>query len=271
MVNPGRASQRDASGSVQVHPLLIAFLVIVIGLVVYLQIQSYAAMKGVTGAAVAAPQQSPAAPASTRMSMSPFDTDLAHQMMDKDGDGRCDTCGMPVDMCISSGQLECTMTASGGIGLLGSGHTHADWKVFINSKEFDWSPYVDLHERQMQGDSSIKMTSAFIHLHPEKNQPAGAVLHMHATGVPLWLIFQSLGMKLTKECLEVSPTQQYCANASHSLKFFVNGKSIEDASAYVFQEGDKLLISYGPQQEDVSSQLASITNFSKEEHEEAKA
>ena len=48
-----------------------------------------------------------------------YDIALAKKFMDKDGDGKCDVCGMDIDMCISSGMLQCSgMDPTATIGLL---------------------------------------------------------------------------------------------------------------------------------------------------------
>lgn len=182
----------------------------------------------------------------SRMSFSNFDREMAIKFMDKDGDGKCDACGMPVEMCIDSGQMQCNMDPKSTIGILGSQHIHADWKIYLNGKEFDWSPYADLHEKQMMGDTAVKGTSAFIHIHPAAQPPekAGDVLHMHATGVPLWIFFKSLDIELPG-----------------NIKAYVNGKEIPDWKNYVFKDLDKLLITdaIGNLQE----RLDSITDFAK--------
>ena len=38
-----------------------------------------------------------------------YDLALAKELMDKDGDGICDVCGMDVNICIEGGQLQCNM------------------------------------------------------------------------------------------------------------------------------------------------------------------
>ena len=201
------------------------------------------------------------------MALTEFDKSAGRAIMDKDNDGKCDACGMPVEMCLDGGEIQCSMDPTATIGELGSQHIHADWKIFVNGQPFDWSPYGSRHERQMQGDSSIKDTSAFIHIHPaEASEKAGDILHIHATGVPLSMFFESLGMKFTRDCLESSlqenaPLEKYCTDATNSLKFYVNGKPNDQYADYVLHDLDKILISYGPKNEDVSTQLTTITNF----------
>ena len=201
----------------------------------------------------------------SRMTLTGFDKQLALEFMDKNNDGRCDICGMPVEQCIDSGQLECNMGPNANIGILGSQHIHADWKIYINGKEFDWSPFADHHQRQMAGDKSILDTSAFIHIHPaQAPEKGGDVLHMHATGIPLWIFFKSVGMDFNKDCITLENKEKFCNDGNKKLKFFVNGRESNEFENYVFNDLDKILISYGDEsEEEVKNQLAEITDFAK--------
>lgn len=200
------------------------------------------------------------------LTMTAFDKQMALKLMDKDSDGKCDECGMPVEMCISSGQLECNMGPDGAskMGLLNSQHAHADWKIYVNGKALDFAGKT--HGERMQAGLSV---SSFMHVDEGAAAPElpGDVLHMHAKNVPLWLFFESLGMKFGKDCLELSTTPElgadgkYCNGGGKTLKFFVNGQPNDEFEKYVFKDLDKMLISYGDAGEDVRGQLNSITSF----------
>lgn len=188
----------------------------------------------------------------SRMNFTEFDKQKARELMDMNHDGKCDSCGMAIESCISSGMMECTMDPNARIGLLGSQHIHADWKLYLDGKEFDWSPFVDRHERQMKGED-INDTSAFMHMHPDANEPAGAVLHMHATGVPLSMFFESLGMKSEDYCLTIKGKKQ-CG-----IKMYVNGEENAELGNYEFKDLDKILITDG--KGSIEERMKSITNF----------
>ncbi|MBI2578864.1 MAG: hypothetical protein HYW26_04080 [Candidatus Aenigmarchaeota archaeon] len=198
----------------------------------------------------------------TRMSLSPFDVQLAKQFMDKNGDGKCDVCGMDVQICIDSGQMQCNMDSKSTIGVLGSQHIHADWKIYINGKELD-DNFFDSIAMNMSNENN-GISSSFIHV--DKGAPSpektGNVLHMHATGVPLWIFFKSVGMDFNKDCLSLSDGQKFCNAGENTLKFYVNGKPNSEWEKYVFNDLDKILISYG-EETDLSQQLNSITDFAK--------
>lgn len=195
------------------------------------------------------------------MSLTQFDVKTAKKLMDKDGDGFCDACGMPIDQCIASGMMQCNMDPDAKIGVLGSQHIHAGWKIYINGQPFDWSPYADRHERQMKGDTSVIDTSAFMHIHPaQPPEKVGDILHMHAAGVPLSLFFESMGMSFDSQCLQMME-EKLCSDDKSTLKFYVNGKPNKQYGDYVFKDLDKILISYGQSSESLDDQLASLTKF----------
>ncbi len=175
----------------------------------------------------------------SRMSFSDFDRQTAMKLMDKNNDGKCDACGMPVEMCIDSGEMECSMSPDSKIGKLGSQHIHADWKIYLDGKVMDFSGKD--HMTRMQKGLSV---SSFIHVDSGSPSPekTGDVLHMHATGVPLSLFFKSLDIELPD-----------------NVKMYVNGKEVQDWKNYVFSDLDKILITDG--KGNITEQLNSITDF----------
>lgn len=196
----------------------------------------------------------------SKMSLTGFDVALAKEFMDKDNDGKCDVCGMDVDLCIGSGQLQCNMDPKSTIGVLGSQHIHANWKVYIDKKLLDFSPFA-----MDMSNMNANITSSFIHVDkgappPEKT---GDVLHMHAKGVPLRLFFRSVGGDFNETCLTFPASGQFCNSESKTLKFYVNGKPNSEFGDYVFKDLDKILISYGNAEASVQTELNSITDFAK--------
>ncbi len=197
-------------------------------------------------------------PTGKGLSFTEYDRALARKLMDQDNDGKCDSCGMPVEMCIDTGQLQCNMDSKSTIGVLSSAHFHADWKIYVNGKAMDLADKA--HMERMQAGLPV---SSFIHVDAGAPAPetTGDVLHMHATGVPLWIWFESVGMKLDKNCLTMESGEKYCNDGANTLKFYVNGNSNDHYERYVFNDLDKMLISYGPKDEDIQTQQAAITHF----------
>ena len=195
----------------------------------------------------------------SRMTLTGFDKQLARQLMDTNNDGRCDVCGMPVEQCIDSGQLECNMGSNAKMGILSSQHIHADWKFYINGEPFDFAD--KSHMERMRSNQPV---SSFIHVDsgapaPEKT---GDVLHMHATGIPLWVFFNSIGMGFNKDCITSETKEKFCNQGNKKLKLYVNGKPSNEFENYVFKDLDKILISYGDEnQQEIQNQLNSIIDF----------
>ena len=181
-------------------------------------------------------QMQPAMPKHTKMGFTSFDVQLANEFMDKNHDGACDACGMRIEDCIKSGMMQCTMDTNAKMGLLGSAHTHADFKVYSAEVPIDFAK------------QEYYMKSMFMHLDNQPNkEDAGGVLHMHAKGVPLWLFFKSIGFEIPK-----------------GVKLYVNGKVEPQGVNYVFKEGDKLLFTDAQDQAAIQQQFASIGNYAKD-------
>jgi len=132
------------------------------------------------------------------------------------------------------------------IGPLGGIHTHADFKVYLDGKP------VNFAQRQYM----VKVQ--YVHV----EDMDGDVIHFHATGVTVGEFFRTLGMKFDGKCF-VKDGKNYCTDAQNTLKFYVNGEPNELYGDYLTSDLDKMLISYGPKDENVSAQLASVTDKAK--------
>ena len=188
----------------------------------------------------------------SKLKLTSFDVALAKERMDQNNDGICDTCGMPMEQCIATGQMDCNMSNDPkAIGVLGTAHNHADFKVYVDGQALTFAK------------QEYYMKSSFLHLDNQVNKDdASGVLHMHAKKVPLWLFFRSLGMNLTKDSLILADGKVLKNENGNTLKFYLNGKKVDSLDHYVFQDLDKFLISFGPDNDpDIEKQIGSITNF----------
>ncbi len=186
-----------------------------------------------------------------RMLLTPFDREIGRKLMDQNNDGKCDVCGMAVEQCLDTGQIECNMGTDAGskIGVLGSQHAHAKFKVYINGREIDFN------------QQKYFVKSMFMHIENDA-EDSGKVLHMHAERVPLWIFFESIGIKFSKDCFVTDDGTSYCNNAKNNLRFYVNGRENNEFESYVFKDSDEILISYGNEsREQIQNQLDSITKF----------
>ena len=132
-----------------------------------------------------------------------------------------------------------------GIGPLKSTHQHADIKVYINGKAIDFS------QRKYQ------VTTSFIHF----EEGIGDVVHTHATGLTIGHLFNSLNTDLSNNCVKFEG-ENYCSGGSNKLKFYANGKENNEFGNYIIHDLDKILVSYGNENDlEVQKQLSSITNL----------
>ena len=110
------------------------------------------------------------------------------------------------------------------VGTLGDDHAHTAITIFINNEKIDFS------------QEQFQLKSSYVHF--ENNNPYQ--FHRHATNVPHEILFDSIGIKITKECIIISE-KAYC----NSMKFFVNEKPHSDIVSYVPNHNDRILISLG--------------------------
>ena len=132
-----------------------------------------------------------------------------------------------------------------GIGPLRLTHKHADVKVYINSQSVDFSKH------------KYQLASRFIHF----EEGMGDVIHTHATGLTIGHLFKSFGGNLNSNCM-ILESQSYCTEGNKTLKLYVNGQPSSEFDNYILNDLDKILVSYGDDDETkVNQQLGSITNL----------
>jgi len=124
-----------------------------------------------------------------------------------------------------------------GVGKYGSEHAHAAIVVFVDGEQLNF------------GMSQFQISSKYIHF--ENHNPY--LIHKHATGVPLEMLFASFGMKITSDCIILNydestdiKTGRFCTGQDQSLVFYVNGEEYySDISQYVLEHNDRILVSFG--------------------------
>ncbi len=138
------------------------------------------------------------------------------------------------------------------VGKYGSDHAHAAIAVFVDGEQLNF----DMPQFQL--------SSRYIHL--ENHNPY--LIHKHATGVPLEMLFASFGMKITSDCIILNydestdiKTGRFCTGQDQSLVFYVNGEEYySDISQYVLEHNDRVLVSFGDS-ESISEHLAYLESL----------
>lgn len=124
-----------------------------------------------------------------------------------------------------------------------SAHEHASIFVKIFGEEFDFTK------------PEFQLQSSFIHL----ENSDGYVIHRHSKDVSIGYLFETLNFGLYSDCIVFPDGAKFCSNVDYTLKFYINGKKVDDLRDYIIFEGDLILISYGAEsQEEVLEQLAEL-------------
>ena len=123
------------------------------------------------------------------------------------------------------------------VGEYGSDHAHAAIAVFLDGEQINF------------GLQQFQLSSKYIHF--ENHNPY--IIHKHATGVPLEMLFVSLGLKITSECIMLNYNESskaknssFCTDEDSSLVVYINGEKYHtDISQYVVEHNDRIMISFG--------------------------
>ena len=128
-------------------------------------------------------------------------------------------------------------------GKLGDEHIHASMLTMIFGDKFDFS------------STPYQVKTSWIHF---ENQD-GDTIHRHSTGVELEFLFNSMNIVMDDKCFVFPDGRQFCTNDDYTLSFYVNQQKVEDLRTYVVQEDDRILITYGDEdQEAIDKQLAEL-------------
>jgi len=130
-----------------------------------------------------------------------------------------------------------------GAGTLGDDHEHPSVLVRIFGDKFDFSL------------PAYQIKNSWIHFEAQD----GNTVHRHSTGVTMGYLFETLGIGLTEECYVFPDGREFCTNEDYSLKYYINHEKVSGINDSVLQDGDKILISYGNEsQEVIDQQLAEL-------------
>jgi len=136
-----------------------------------------------------------------------------------------------------------TPGAPPGAGKLGDEHEHASILVRIFGDKFDFSA------------TTYQIKNSWIHF----EESDGNTIHRHSSGVTLDYLFETLSIAIDEDCYIFTDGRQFCTNEDYSLKYFINGASVNSINDYVVQDDDRILISYGGETEaQITDQLNEV-------------
>ena len=127
-----------------------------------------------------------------------------------------------------------------GAGKLGSEHIHSSLLVRIFGDKFDFAV------------PSYQIKSSWIHFEDSD----GTTIHRHATGIETGYLFETLNIGIDSKCFIFPDGRQFCTNEDYSLKYYINHQRVSDINDYIFEDGDRILISFGSETpEQIEEQL----------------
>ena len=121
-----------------------------------------------------------------------------------------------------------------GAGKLGDEHVHSSVLVRIFGDKFDFAV------------PSYQIKNSWIHFEDSD----GTTIHRHSTGVTLGFLFDSLNIGIDDKCFVFPDGRQFCTNEDYSLKYYINHQPVSDIRDYIFEDGDRILISFGSETPD---------------------
>ncbi|KAF6244563.1 hypothetical protein [Nitrosopumilus sp. b2] len=135
------------------------------------------------------------------------------------------------------------------VGEYGSDHAHAAILVVVDGEQLNF------------GLPQFQLSSKYIHF--EDHNPY--LIHKHATGVPLEMLFVSMGLEVSEKCIFVEydfskNTNEFCAEGKKSVQVYLNGQRFpSDISQYEIKHNDRILITLD--EKSISKHLKYLDSF----------
>ena len=136
------------------------------------------------------------------------------------------------------------------IGVLGSTHIHADFKLYINGN------MVNLSKPEFQ------VRAKAVHV----EEGIGDIIHVHATNMFLGYFMNTIGFPISDKCITI-PGKKLCSKAGKTLKLYIRQPNMpwrleKNIEFYTFHDLDKLLLTYGDDSEEqIQKQLSTVTDL----------
>lgn len=137
-------------------------------------------------------------------------------------------------------------------------HTHADFAVWVNGEQLDFSgaEYMSGEEEQdAEHEKHGHRHHPYLHLHDGIEH----VIHLHKPGLSLRDFFKSLGVSLGTTCVSFGD-RSYCEAGSKRWRMYVNGKEQTFDPGYVFADVEKILLTYGSSFSEIEQQVSAMTS-----------
>jgi len=134
-------------------------------------------------------------------------------------------------------------------------HYHANFAVYINGQREEFAGpgyYEEIAACTTAYDNNVKGRS---HMHDNVND----VIHVHDKRVTYQDFFENLGWSIGPDYIHTDTTL-YSNSDTSTVKYMLNGRLVDRVDDTIIGDKDRLLVSYGPTDEDVNAQFKTVAS-----------
>ena len=131
-------------------------------------------------------------------------------------------------------------------------HTHADLAMWVEGQKIDLSA----GKYMLDEESADPEKETNPHLHDGN----GLVIHRHKSGQSIGEFLKAINITATEQCITLDSGTSACTQGEKRWQMFVNGTQQPFDLSYVFNDLDQILLTYGADKKQVTTQLQSLSD-----------
>ena len=135
-------------------------------------------------------------------------------------------------------------------------HTHADFAVWINGKELDFSDAKYMTTEKKESKLPPNDPRRYFHLHDGNMH----VIHMHKPGLPIKEFFKSIGFDMASDSFSLDTDVGIFSMHDTPLRMFINGAERPYDPDYVFNDGSHILLTNTHDEAELQLELQQMTD-----------
>lgn len=138
-------------------------------------------------------------------------------------------------------------------------HYHANFAVYINGVREEFKEFTYYEEVSACTSAYADNPKGRVHMHDKVND----VIHVHDRRVTYGNFFQNIGWNVGADYL-ASLDRAYQTDEGNAVVYMINGERVSSIANRVIGNLDRLVVSYGPKDADLSAQMASVASSAEE-------
>lgn len=120
-------------------------------------------------------------------------------------------------------------------------HYHANFAMYVNGKRETFDGFAYYEEVQACVDHNADNPKSRVHMHDRNN----GLIHVHGAGMTWGYFFNNLGFTIGNTVLATEEGTFIDGQDGKQLTFILNGEKVSSIAGKIIKSEDKLLISYG--------------------------